>query len=90
MRNIALQFGLIFVQYYVILGQEGKFLYYFRVFWSANYMKAEPIYSFLGSYWADAASGGSRWQMFFKTVVLKNLANFTGKQLCWNLFLIKL
>ena len=53
-------------------------------------MKAESIYSFLGSYWADAASGGSRWQMFFKTVVLKNLANFTGKHLCWNLFLIKL
>ena len=28
MRNIALQLGLIFVQHYIILGQEGKFLYY--------------------------------------------------------------
>ena len=29
-------------------------------------------------------------QMFFKTRVLKNLENFTGKHQCWNLFLIKL
>ena len=28
--------------------------------------------------------------MFFKIVVLKNFANFTGKHLCWSLFLIKL
>ena len=28
--------------------------------------------------------------MFFKMVVLKNFAIFTGKQLCWSLFLIKL
>ena len=33
---------------------------------------------------------GSRSQMFFKIGVLKNLANFTGKQLCWSLFLIEL
>ena len=32
----------------------------------------------------------SRWQMFFKMVVLKNFSIFTGKHLCWNLFLIKL
>ena len=32
----------------------------------------------------------NRSQMFFKIGVLKNLANFTGKHLCWNLFLIKL
>ena len=32
----------------------------------------------------------SRLQMFFKIGVSKNFANFTGKQLCWNLFLIKL
>ena len=31
----------------------------------------------------------SRSQMFFKIGVLKNLANFTGKQLCWSLFLNK-
>ena len=28
-------------------------------------------------------------QMFFKLGVLKNFPNFTGKHLCWNLFLIK-
>ena len=29
-------------------------------------------------------------QMFFKIDVLKNFAIFTGKYLCWSLFLIKL
>ena len=28
-------------------------------------------------------------QMYFKMGVLKNFANFTGKHLCWSLFLIK-
>ena len=28
--------------------------------------------------------------MFFKTGALKNFANFTGKHLCWSLFVIKL
>ena len=32
----------------------------------------------------------SRLQIFFKSGVLKNFANFTGKHLCLNLFLIKL
>ena len=32
----------------------------------------------------------SRSQMFFKTDVLKNFANFTGKHLFWGLFSIKL
>ena len=31
----------------------------------------------------------SRSQMFFKISVLKNFALFTGKHLCWSLFLIK-
>ena len=31
----------------------------------------------------------NRSQMFFKIVVLKNLAIFTGKHLCWFFFLIK-
>ena len=31
----------------------------------------------------------SRLQMFFKLGALKNCANFTGKHLCWSLFLIK-
>ena len=32
----------------------------------------------------------SRSQMFFKIGALKNFAIFTGKHLCWSLFLIKL
>ena len=32
----------------------------------------------------------SRSQMFFKIDVLKNLAMFTGKHLCWSYFLIQL
>ena len=32
----------------------------------------------------------SRSQMFLKIVVLENFAIFTGKHLCWSLFLIKL
>ena len=32
----------------------------------------------------------SRLQMFFKIGVLKNFANFTGNQLYWSFFLIKL
>ena len=31
----------------------------------------------------------NRLQMFFKIGVLRNFANFTGKHLCWSLFLIK-
>ena len=34
----------------------------------------------------EAATGG----VFYKKAALKNLAIFTGKQLCWSLFLIKL
>ena len=33
---------------------------------------------------------GSHLQMFFKIGVLRNFAIFTGKHLCWSLFLIKL
>ena len=33
--------------------------------------------------------GSSRSHMFFKIGVLKNFPNFTGKQLCWSLFLTK-
>ena len=31
----------------------------------------------------------SRLQMFFKIDAIKSFTNFTGKQLCWSLFLIK-
>ena len=35
-------------------------------------------------------SRSSRSQLFLKKVALKKFANFSGKHLCWNLFLIKL
>ena len=35
-------------------------------------------------------SRSSRSRMFFKISVDKNFANFTGKHLCWGLFIIKL
>ena len=38
------------------------------------------------SYWPNS----SRFQMFFKVDVLKNLTSFTGKHLRWSSFLIKL
>ena len=31
----------------------------------------------------------SRWHMFFKIGAIVNFVNFTGKHLCWILFLIK-
>ena len=34
-------------------------------------------------------SSNSRSQMFYKTGALKHFVIFTGKNLCWNLFLIK-
>ena len=34
------------------------------------------------------ATRSSHSQMFFKMGVLKNFANFTGKHLCWSIFLI--
>ena len=37
-----------------------------------------------------AKQRSSRSQILFKTGVLKNFANFTGKHMCWSLFLIKL
>ena len=35
-------------------------------------------------------SRSSRLQMFYKVSILKNLAKFTGKHLCWRHFLIKM
>ena len=46
---------------------------------------------FFHKYWQKITKmRRSRSQMFFKIVVLKNFANFTGKHLCWSLFLIML
>ena len=36
--------------------------------------------------WLDSKHRSSRSQMFFKIVVIKTFANFTGKHLCWSLF----
>ena len=43
------------------------------------------FYSFLGKDFRSSCS-----QMFFKIGALKNFAVFTGKHLCWSLFLMKL
>ena len=40
--------------------------------------------------WDSYKMRSSRSQKFFKIGVLKNFAIFTGKHLCWSLFLIKL
>ena len=40
--------------------------------------------------WETWKARSSRPQMFFKIGVLKNVAIFTGKNLCWSFFLIKL
>ena len=39
-------------------------------------------------WWVVDLRRSSRSQMFFKIGVLKNFPNFTGKYLCWRLFLI--
>ena len=49
------------------------------------------IYPLCGfNYRSSRKCRNSRSQMFFKIGVLKNFANFTRKQLRWNLFLVKL
>ena len=50
---------------------------YFRLVNIANFLRSAFLYT----------SRSSRLQMFFKIGVLKNCANFTGKHLCWSLFL---
>ena len=52
-----------------------------------NYFLKE---SFIISVWQGPKNRSSRSRLFFKTGVLPNFANFTGKQLCRSLFLIKL
>ena len=51
--------------------------------------KRQSSSSFLVENLLPITPRGSRSQMFFKIGVLKNFANFTGKNLCWSLFLIK-
>ena len=40
--------------------------------------------------WKPETVRSSRWRCSVKQGVLKNFPNFTGKNLCWSLFLIKL
>ena len=40
--------------------------------------------------WKPETVRSSQWRCSVKQGVLKNFANFTGKNLCWSLFLIKL
>ena len=56
-------------------------------FWSSPLAIFQTWLAYLGKSWEMQSS---RLQIFFKKGVLKNFANFTGKYLCWSLFLIKL
>ena len=52
-----------------------------------SYFCPVNIAKFLRTGFLQNTSRNSRLQMFFKIVVLKSFANFTGKHLCWSLFL---
>ena len=52
-----------------------------------KYFKAETTTSFLS---ISSTNRSSRLQMFFKIDVVKNFVKFTGKHLCWSLYLINL
>ena len=45
------------------------------------------IAKFLRTAFSQNTSTGSRLQMSFKIDILKSFRNFTGKHLCWSLFL---
>ena len=57
---------------------------------STSYFRPVNIVKFLRTAFLQNTSRSSRLQMFFKIGVLRSLANFTGKHLCWSLFLKKL
>ena len=57
----------------------------FKVYFKKSFATAKASLVFIKSRYRS-----SRSQMFFKIGVLKNFAMFTGKHLCWSLFLIKL
>ena len=50
----------------------------------------EQLFPTPATQWSSAKKRSSRSQMLFRIGVLQNFAIFTGKQLCWSLFLIKL
>ena len=53
---------------------------------TTSYFRPVNIAKFLRTAFLSNSSRSSRLQMFFKIVVLKSFANFTGKHLCWSLF----
>ena len=67
-----------------------SFIYLYILFMhSFNYCREEVSSKIIG--WVLITYFKSSHQRFFmKKAVLKNLVIFTGKQLCWSLFLIKL
>ena len=54
------------------------------------YLSSSYLFVFFIFFFCVDNGWNSCSQMFFKIDVLKNFGNFTGKQLCWSLFLIKL
>ena len=64
--------------------------------WSLFLIKLQ-IWRLANLLWRNSNTGAmrkklqsSRSQIFFKIGVIKNFSNFTGKYLCWSIFLIKL
>ena len=52
-----------------------------------SYFRPVNIAKFLRTAFLKGTSRSSRLQIFFKIVVLKSSTNFSGKHLCWSLFL---
>ena len=52
-----------------------------------SYFRPVNIAKFLRTAFLQNTTRSSRLKMFFKIGVLKSFANFTGKYLCWSLFL---
>ena len=53
----------------------------------SSYFCPVNIAKFLRTAFLQNTSTSSRLQMFFKIGILKSFANFTGRHLCWRLFL---
>ena len=53
----------------------------------SSYCRPVNIAKFLRTPFLQNSSRSSRLQILFKIGVLKSFANFTGKHLCWSLFL---
>ena len=52
-----------------------------------SYLRPVNIAKFLRTTFLQNTSRSNRLQMFFKIGALKSFTNFTGKHLCWRLFL---